>query len=948
MNPLRYLLAATGMFVAASGLSAETRRLPVVADVGICAHRAEKHWNTGADHRVRIKGIEHYYLFDVDTSPVRSWRITSATLRLKLARGRPRRLAVSTVPIAWPEGSGRGRPQANSSCFTHVRYPDRPWTPWGGTILDATFNHPQMRFDTADARIVDGWVELPVDPALVQALSAGLSRGLLVSEETGLTWENHDIYTREQANARPVLEVTGQPGAVRNAADPPAGLGVSAEPAPRRAGADYGALRVQPTWPAAGPAVLGGKLTLRIHGPEGVAVRTYPVFTDKPLWIERLPPGGRCDIAGWWLVDTGHDILGCATPPVTVRASEALDVPPRPVLPAAGRQAGQAVGPAGTLRLHPVTTVLDPRTPAPREASLRPAATARNAWVGWQGQWIASGDSPPDARASFVWDQPRRSRALTATLYRLGSVPAGDRWPGEVAVPLGSDGRLRVDRLNGRIAGRRTQPMALDIWVPPDAPVGRHTGQLIVRPAAGGEVSLPIHIDVADTALPDRLSIIGEMNTYGSPARRMGVRLEGSGRAFYRAEHDYHRLAHAHRMTLNIVPYNQKGEVHDRAAPTLRGRGGELIADDWSHWDARYGPLLSGQAFSAEAGYVGPGAGTPIHHMYLPLHENWPASLEGHFSPWPPPDDWANLTRWLAQLPPLAECFSAEHKAAWHRALTLYRDHVQRRGWTDTNYQVYLNNKVMYRDSGRFTGRGISLWTLDEPMFADDFRALAHFGRRVRRERTLAEARGANIARLVYRVDLSRPTHQRTWLDGVVDLNVCADQLVSQRRWIAYRKAVFSERYQNYRMPPSFGAHHLGWAIWPVRSRTWGAEGTLVWQTLGSDGDLDKADPTALLYPGRKLGVAGPVASIRMKAWRQGLQDAQLLEMLAARHDWSDRQLRAWVAGVLGLSGWRDETNLPDDAPVATFHGVTPAALGRLRSAALFLLDRDAVGEHRP
>ena len=63
-----------------------TAKLAITADVGICAHRAEVSLNTGGRSRVRIKGNEHYYLFDFDVRAIRSCRITAAALHLKLSQ----------------------------------------------------------------------------------------------------------------------------------------------------------------------------------------------------------------------------------------------------------------------------------------------------------------------------------------------------------------------------------------------------------------------------------------------------------------------------------------------------------------------------------------------------------------------------------------------------------------------------------------------------------------------------------------------------------------------------------------------------------------------------------------------------------------------------------------------------------------------------------------------
>ena len=537
------------------------------------------------------------------------------------------------------------------------------------------------------------------------------------------------------------------------------------------------------------------------------------------------------------------------------------------------------------------------------------------------------------------------------TAHRVWHVPKDHSPHPEVLVPLKAGQPFRIPWQQNKVAGQANQPVFIDVYVPKTAVPGPFATTLSVSQNGKPVTSIQLKLRVARAALPDTFHIAGDMNTYGSPARAMGVR-ETDPAAFMAMERKYYRLAHQHRMTLNVLPYSQSGRVHWHSAPKLAGRGADMKIVDWKQWDDRYGPLLAGQAFSKATGYVGPGKGKPIRHIYLPFHENWPAKLADHFRPWPPPKDYNAFLKWQADLPPIEKCLSKDYAAAWQTVLKQFQQHLTERKWTQTRYHVYLNNKYYFRRSG---GRGISLWLLDEPMHADDFLALAYYGRLTRAAMVRKALRDPNTpiirvrpgtqvgggqAIIDYRIDISRPMHQRNWLDGVVDLNVCADQLYPQRRLIAYRKRVLRERYWNYRMPPSFGKTNVPWAVWPVRSFCWGATGTLPWQTIASDGDLYKADATALMYPGRKFGLTGPVPSLRMKAWRDGLQLAELLRMLKEKTGWNDLQLRAFVGQVCGLDGWKDGLDPKSDSEIVTFSGMTANKLVLLQRTTIHLLEK--------
>jgi len=902
-----------------------TKKLSITADVGICAHSKEVSLNTGGSGRVRVKGNEHYYLFDFDARGIRSCRITAATLHLKLANGRIRRAAVCTVPIAWVEGTASGKAQEGASCFTHVKYPKTAWTPGGGTVMDATFNSPDMMWRPCSVETgKDRWMTIRLDPKLVQAVAAGLSHGLILSSETGQTRENHDVFTREQNNARPYLTVTYFPPLPKPIPPRPP---VKAAPCPHGAGFSTGAISVIADMPS---GMFANKIVLSEKA-GGKAVAEKVEFHGREVIFEGLKPGGKYYVSVISPMKTGGSAH--TAKPQAVTASPALVAPKAVKLPAAEKL--RSVENAGW-RLVPLpATARTPISAAPVAGGIEIPITARNAWVGLQ---VAICPPKGTARDISIKIPPLEHTGNLELLvhplkhvraYRVWSVPKDGKHFGEVLVPLAAGEKFAIPWRRNSVMGQKCQTLFADIWVPADARWGEYATELAVIQGKKQVAAIPLLVDVARAVLSDSFNIAADMNTYSSPARAMGVR-NSDAAAYMAAERKYYRLAHSHRMTLNVLPYSQSGSIDWRGAPKITGRGAACKVSDWSAWDDRFGPLLDGSAFSAKSGYVGPGAGRPLRNIYLPLHENWPSPLAKNFKPFPPPRDYQKMLAWTADLPPIEKSLSPEVAAAWISVLREFKRHLGVKGWTRTQYQVYLNNKYYFR---RNNGRGVSLWLLDEPMAPDDFLALRHFGRMTAKAALLSSP-----AVVQYRIDISRPTHQRNWLDGLVDLNVCAGQLYSQRRLIARRRRVFGEEYWNYRMPPSFAADNVGWAVWPVRSLCWGATGTIPWQTIASDGDLQKADATALMYPGRKFGIDAPLASIRMKAWRQGLQDAELLQMLKKSRRFNDLQLRAFVAAATGLKGAEDGMDPAPDAPIVTFAGMSDDKLSTLRRATLAAL----------
>ena len=972
MRKISLALALLALTAVAAG---QIYTLPVTADVGICAHPKETALNTGGRSRVRVKGNEHYYLFRFDTGKLAGLRVRKATLHVRLAQGKLRRVAFCTVPCEWVEGKAVNKPQNGATCFSHVKYPTHVWprggdaTPpegklhhLGGDMLEATFNSPAMRWAASDVEDAgDGWLEIPIDPELVMACAAGLSHGLVMSDEKGQTRENHDIYTREQANARPYLTVEchGEDAKL------PQVIPMNARPLRELFGPNSVAVAMNAGW-GKGQGYIGSRITLTAA--DGSAKHERLALAGPEAVFDRLPAGG--EFHGKVETYLGPHLIRYEDPqgkPWVVKAPKAVEMPKAARLHEPNQKESSWGGRTQEYRVTgergwswwivPAGHKADPKLKHPMpalvaaHAPLKPGmaipSTPRNAWVSVQVLLMPPGGKASDVSIELMeLRDARENRRRTFAplkqirLYRVWHVPKGKDPHAEVLVPLKPGEKFDIPWAANKVAGQANQAILVDVWVPEYAGPIPYEGALAVWQGGKKVAEAPLAVEVANVTLLDEFHIAADMNTYGSPAGAMGV--DGKDRrAFLEMERKYYRLAHAHRMTLNILPYGQSGLPNrPDSAPDIfftkvpRGELPKHVGGSWEDWIDRHGPLLDGSAFSAKTGYIGPGAGHPIRHMYLPFHENWPAKLADHFRPWPPPGDYDKFLTWSAELPPIERCFDKAVEYKWRTALDGFMELADRLEWRRTRFQVYLNNKYYFRRGKDAGERAYSLWLLDEPMFADDFLALRHFGRITADARNGLKQRSMP-APVDYRIDISRPTHQRDWLDGLVDLNVCAGQLYEQRHLLAHRKRGFGEAYWNYRMPESFGESNLGWALWPVRSFCWGAAGTLPWQTIGSDGDLTKADATALMYPGRKFGLTEPIPSLRMKAWREGLQTAELLRMLKEKNKWTDVQLRAWVGQVCGLEGWQDGFDPAPDAPIVTFRGMTAPRLSALQRAAL-------------
>ncbi|NUQ01424.1 MAG: hypothetical protein HUU35_16395 [Armatimonadetes bacterium] len=484
---------------------------------------------------------------------------------------------------------------------------------------------------------------------------------------------------------------------------------------------------------------------------------------------------------------------------------------------------------------------------------------------------------------------------------------------GEVAVPLPANGWRPWP-------GTRYWTLLVEVSVPDEAPAGDY--QTVCR-WAGRE--FPVRLTVWNHALPDQLGFDVSLNSYGTVHGKFGIGEAGSDAALA-VERAYHRLAHEHRLTWTPLTYGHSGRVEWGAAPRLSGEG-EALSGDFEDFDRRFALLLDGSAFADL-----PRAGVPLDHLYLPFHEQWPGPMSDYAfrastTAWP-----AALTEHALLAPPIEQAFPATYATRFEAAVGLFARHIAARGWRQTQFQGYLNNKYDYRDPAR-GGRGTSWWLLDEPMHRDDWLALAWFAH-------LFQRGASGTPNLVFRADISRPQWQRQWLDGLVDLAVLGgawyDHPERTGRWLAREGAVG----WHYATANPVGAPNTDAVAWCLRAWLLGADGIVPWNSVGDEAHFERPEATALLLPGRRFGISGPVGSLRLKAFRAGQQEVERLRLLAAQGGYRRAQLKAALAPLLSLEA-EFRRAFAEDAGVQSFN-LTPDAIERLRRAVAAALEERA------
>jgi hypothetical protein len=332
-----------------------------------------------------------------------------------------------------------------------------------------------------------------------------------------------------------------------------------------------------------------------------------------------------------------------------------------------------------------------------------------------------------------------------------------------------------------------------------------------------------------------------------------------------------------------------------------RSHGTEL---DFTAWEKRFGPYFDGSAFADL-----PRKGVPLECFYLPLHENWPTPINEHYNG----DYWAD------------RAFTKEYRSNFVAVAKHFADYINAKGWHDTLFQGFLNNKVDYKRNG--WSRGSSPWLLDEPQSFQDFWALRYFAQAFHEGVSSAPGK----AKLVFRSDISRPMWQRDSLDQLNDYNVVNNDWRRYRRLVLDRKRQFGEIVIEYGSANEIGRSNLQAVAWSLDAWGLGADGVLPWKAVGKAEAWNTAEATSLFYPPRAKETE-PTPSVRLKAYRRGQQDVEYLTLLAQATNEPRWAIGQQVREKLKLAGKREGTGVGgEDAGVLSYDQLKPQDVWNLR-----------------
>lgn len=165
----------------------EPQRIEVSRDLWISSYVKERDGNNGASPKLKLKGIQEFFLIDFDPVPLRGKRVVRAQLHLH-GEGPETlgRTTVSSIAKEWVEGNGTSYARVpGGSSFSWARTNEERWPDADitGSILGN--GGSVWGFGDPTPRDANGWQIIPIEPAVVQARLDGTSHGFCVMDDVG-------------------------------------------------------------------------------------------------------------------------------------------------------------------------------------------------------------------------------------------------------------------------------------------------------------------------------------------------------------------------------------------------------------------------------------------------------------------------------------------------------------------------------------------------------------------------------------------------------------------------------------------------------------------------------------------------------------------------------------------------------------------------------------------
>lgn len=410
--------------------------------------------------------------------------------------------------------------------------------------------------------------------------------------------------------------------------------------------------------------------------------------------------------------------------------------------------------------------------------------------------------------------------------------------------------------INGTPLLQKNQAVWIDIYVPKDVSVGKYQGTITLTAANHGNITLDLEVNVYDFTLPDTQHLtIDLMNNYSGEIPDIpGYGLE--------QERKYYQLAQKHRVGIGML----------YISPQVSGEGNNIKISQWKDYDARMEPYLSGNLFTKEKGYVGPGENTPVSHIILPFETIGSRA-------WPLPKSYI---------------YTDTYEVVVKRAYEDFEKHFDEKGWNKTKLISWYNG---FDEPSDYDNDGMTA--------LEEFNKIKYLGQILKK---------SCVKRIKYRIDLGhlkdiyRMPSTSNWtadtvfkhLGDVIDIwNINGGwqdgYALFDSDKLRQRVEKFDEEawFYNGTLPAvgdwaipgeGLGFRVWSWIVWKYKLTGW-----CMWhctETSGKNPYYDGSDNGSILYfyPGNEIGLSYPIPSIRLKSMRRGAQDYEYMWLLTQKN----------------------------------------------------------------
>ena len=418
--------------------------------------------------------------------------------------------------------------------------------------------------------------------------------------------------------------------------------------------------------------------------------------------------------------------------------------------------------------------------------------------------------------------------------------PDHDKYYPEIAVPM-----ELVPSFN--IAATQNQSVWTDIYIPKTAPAGSYQGTVTVREGTNVSYNVPVSLTVRNFTLPDvpsskTMLFLG----YGDIAQRYtGVSSPNAGTAqdtTNKLVRDRHFLV-AHRHKISLIDANAGAT----AAPADRPR------DEWI-------PRLNGSLFTAANGYDGPGTNTGNNVFSIGTYGGWNWKTEGEAGMRTHTNNWES---WFRANAPSTERFLY--------LIDESSDYPQIEQWA----QWVQNNPGVGSSLPTFATLNLRTAVTSTPTL--DIPASWFVVGDTATWQNAVATHKAKTGKRTYFYNGKRPSNGSfaTEDDGIALRQLpWAQYKVKADRWFFWESTYYND-YQGGRGQTNVfqTAQTFGGA--PTYNTTLGMTG---WNHTNGDGVLFYPG-TDTVYSSESYGVQGPIASLRLKHWRRGIQDVDYLAL---------------------------------------------------------------------